>query len=171
VAKEGVAGHIAVDGLALVPTLLQRHPKARYNLIQYGTNDSGASGGLPVPSGEGLNPGNTGYAGSFKDNMQQIITAFVQAGQTPLLAKVPVVIAPCASCAPFPDPDAEPPNSLIQGYNRVIDELVIANDIQVTPPDFYTYFKSHPEEFYDDLHPNGAGYQAMANLWFQALTQ
>jgi lysophospholipase L1-like esterase len=171
VAKEGVAGHIAVDGLALVPTLLQRHPKARYNLIQYGTNDSGASGGLPVPSGEGLNPGNTGYAGSFKDNMQQIITAFVQAGQTPLLAKVPVVIAPCASCAPFPDPDAEPPNSLIQGYNRVIDELVIANDIQVTPPDFYTYFKSHPEEFYDDLHPNGAGYQAMAKLWFQALTQ
>jgi lysophospholipase L1-like esterase len=154
--------------LALVPALLQRHPKARYDLIQYGTNDSGASGALPVPSGEGLNPGDPGYAGSFKDNMQRIITAFVQAGQTPLLAKVPIVIAPCALCA---DPNVEPPNRLIQAYNRVIDELVIANDIQVTPPDFYTYFKSHPEEFYDDLHPNGAGYQAMANLWFQALTQ
>jgi lysophospholipase L1-like esterase len=171
VAKEGVSGHMAADGLALVPTLLQRHPKARYNLIQYGTNDSGASGGLPVPSGEGLNPGDTRYDGSFKDNMQRIITAFVQAGQTPLLAKVPIVIRPCASCAPFPDPDAVPPNSLIQAYNRVIDELVIANDIQVTPPDFYTYFKSHPEQFSDDLHPNGAGYQAMANLWFEALTQ
>ena len=168
VAKEGVAGDMASDGLALVPTLLQRHPKARYNLILYGTNDSGASGALPVPSGEGLNPGDRGYAGSFKDNMQRIITAFVQAGQTSLLAKVPIVIAPCASCA---DPSAAPENSLIQAYNRVIDELVIANDIQVTPPDFYTYFKSHPEEFSDDLHPNGAGYQAMANLWFQALTQ
>ena len=171
VAKEGVAGHMASDGLALVPTLLQKYPKARYDLIQYGTNDSGASGALPVPSGEGLNPGDRGYAGSFKDNMQRIITAFVQAGQTPLLAKVPIVIAPCASCATFPDPDAEPPNRLIQAYNRVIDELVIANGIQVTPPDFYTYFKSHPEEISDGLHPNGAGYQAMANLWFQALTQ
>jgi lysophospholipase L1-like esterase len=171
VAKEGVAGHMTVDGLTLIPTLLQRHPKARYNLIQYGTNDSGASGALPVPSGEGLNPGDPGYAGSFKDNMQRIITAFVRAGQTPLLAKVPIVIAPCASCEPFPDPDAEPPNRLIQAYNRVIDELVIANGIQVTPPDFYTYFKSHPEEFSDNLHPDGPGYQAMANLWFQALTQ
>jgi lysophospholipase L1-like esterase len=171
VAKEGVAGHRAVEGLALVPTLLQRHPKARYNLIQYGTNDSGASGGLPVPSGEGLNPGDEGYAGSFKDNMQRIITAFVQAGQTPLLAKVPIVIKPCASCDPFPAPDAAPPNILIQAYNRVIDELVIVNNIQVIPPDFYNHFRSHPEEFSDDLHPNGAGYQSMATLWFQALTQ
>ena len=169
VAKEGVAGYRAVDGLALVPTLLQRYPKAKYNLIQYGTNDSGEPS--PVPSGEGLNPGDPEYAGSFKDNMQRIITAFVQAGQNPLLAKVPIVIAPCGSCAPFPDPDAAPQNILIQQYNRVIDELVIVNNIQVIPPDFYNHFRSHPEEFSDDLHPNGAGYRSMAALWFQALTQ
>jgi lysophospholipase L1-like esterase len=164
VVKEGVSGHTSANGVAMVPTLLQRHPKARYNLILYGTNDS-------VPSGEGLNPGDPGYVGSFKDNMQRIISAFMQAGQKPVLAKVPIVLKPCPSCAPFPDPDMEPRNILIQAYNRVIDELVIANGIQVPPPDFYTYFKSHPEQFYDDLHPNGAGYQAMANLWSLVLPQ
>jgi lysophospholipase L1-like esterase len=168
VAKEGVSGHTSANGVAMVPTILQRHPKARYDLILYGTNDS--DGTMPVPSGEGLILGQPGYAGSFKDNMQRIISAFVQAGQKPLLAKVLPVLRPCASCAPFPDPDETPQNILIRAYNRVIDELVAANGIQITPPDFYTYFKSHPEQFFDNLHPNGMGYRSMAKLWCQALT-
>jgi lysophospholipase L1-like esterase len=54
-------------------------------------------------------------------------------------------------------------------YNVAIDELVILNNILVTPPDFYNYFRTHQNEFSDNLHPNGVGYQSMAELWFSVL--
>ena len=50
-----------------------------------------------------------------------------------------------------------------------IDELKIANGLQVIPPDFYAWFNSRPDQLADGLHPNGTGYQSMANLWFNAL--
>ena len=46
-------------------------------LAYNGTNDAGSA----IPSGEGLNPGDTGYNNSFKDNMQQIITAIINDGK------------------------------------------------------------------------------------------
>ena len=73
------------DGVSLIPILLARNPGAQYVLIEYGTNDAAS----PVPSGLGLHSGDAGYAGSFKDNMQRIITAVKTAGKQPYLAKVP----------------------------------------------------------------------------------
>jgi lysophospholipase L1-like esterase len=58
---------------------------------------------------------------------------------------------------------------MIQEYNTVIDELVLTNNILVVPPAFYAYFQAHQGELADGLHPNGTGYQSMANLWFNAL--
>jgi lysophospholipase L1-like esterase len=59
---------------------------------------------------------------------------------------------------------------LYQGYNQAINELVAANNITVIPPDFYTWFQNNPNQLQSDgLHPNGIGYQSMANLWFNAL--
>ena len=55
--------------------------------------------------------------------------------------------------------------------NVVVDELVAANNIAVTPPDFYSYFQKHPYEIPDGIHPNKIGYESMANLWFIASTQ
>ena len=129
----------------------------------YGTNDAG----VPVPSGLGLQPGNPGYPGSFKDNMQRIIncisgiTCISGAGKIAILAKAPVAL-----------PLNGQRDTLIQQYNLVIDELVSANNIPVAPPDFHAYFATHyATEYSDTLHPNGVGYQSMADLWFQALTQ
>jgi hypothetical protein len=39
--------------------------------VPYGTNDAWYP---PIPRGKGLNTGNTGYSGSYKDHMQQIIS-------------------------------------------------------------------------------------------------
>ena len=58
---------------------------------------------------------------------------------------------------------------VIQEYNSAIDALVIEKSIAVTPPDFYAHFQSHQDEFTDDLHPDGTGYQSMANFWYTAL--
>lgn len=161
VVNEGVGGARSSGGLSLVPTLLQKHPDAQRFLIMYGTNDADVF--LPVPSGLGLQPGNSGYAGSFKDNMQRIIDAIRGAGKTAILAKAPVAI-----------PVNGQKDALIQEYNQVIDELVAnpANNIVTPPPDFHTYFATHyPSEYWDNIHPNGIGYQSMSNLWFQVLTQ
>jgi lysophospholipase L1-like esterase len=59
----------------------------------------------------------------------------------------------------------------LQQYNMVVTELIAdpTNGITVVPPDFHTWFQNHPNEIADGIHPNGTGYQSMANLWFQAL--
>ena len=158
VVNEGVGGARSAGGLSLIPTLLQRHPDAQRFLIMYGTNDANIF--LPTPSGLGLQPVvDSGYAGSFKDNMQRIIDAIQGAGKIATLAKAPVAL-----------PLDSQRNTNIQQFNLVIDELVAANNITVTPPDFHAYFATHyPTEYWDDIHPNGVGYQSMANLWVLAL--
>ena len=70
-----------------------------------------------------------------------------------------------------------------QEYNVAIDEMRSFNGIEgtlgnpLTPPDLYTYFEGTPLDStgksieYDDIiHPGGLGYQSIANLWLQALT-
>jgi lysophospholipase L1-like esterase len=122
----------------------------------YGTNDARFPA---VPSGLGLNPGQPGYSGSYKENMQTIISAILAAGKTPYLAKVPYTSDPGTDILS------------IQEYNRVVDELIFDNNIWVIPPDFYTYFQSNPGKLGSDgIHPTGMGYQSMADLWFTALT-
>ena len=61
-------------------------------------------------------------------------------------------------------------NPDLQEYNQVIDELVAANTIGVMPPDFYCYFENNPAQIADGLHPNGLGYQSMAQGWLDVLT-
>jgi lysophospholipase L1-like esterase len=153
--NEGVAGDTSIEGLSLVPSIIAEHPEANAFLVQYGTNDAG----LPLPSGLTLSEGQAGYSGSFKDNMQQIITMITNAGKQAYLAK-----------APFANGGFSVRNSLIQEYNMVIDELIFENSIGVTAPDFYSFFEVNLDQYADELHPNGIGYQSMANLWYYVLS-
>ncbi|OQX56297.1 MAG: hypothetical protein B5M53_02260 [Candidatus Cloacimonas sp. 4484_209] len=172
IVNEGVEGATSADGRFSISTILAEHPHALRFLVQYGTNDSDIW--LPIPSGKGLHPGDPGYPGTFKDNMQQIIDAINAAGKEVCLAKVPIALADCSHCKPYEDPSQGQKNLLIQEYNEVIDELVgdPTNNISVTPPDFYSYFEVHyPDEYADWLHPNGIGYHSMAELWAEVLNQ
>jgi lysophospholipase L1-like esterase len=180
VANEAVPGTTSAEGLKLLPSVLNKHPNSQTSLVMFGMND--ARPWLPVPSGQGLNPGDSGYTGSYKDNMQQIINQLKAAGKHVVLAKVNVALADCADnvptdpgyCPPYPNLSTGARNVLIQQYNTVVGELVAntANGITVTPPDFYNYFlTNYQTQYYDNIHPNGVGYQSMANLWFQALTK
>jgi lysophospholipase L1-like esterase len=156
IANEGVSGTTSADGMASISAVLATYPNAKYYLVMFGSNDAQIPA---VPSGWGLNPEDNGYSGSFKDNMQQIISAVLAAGKTPYLAEVPYTSDPSRS------------NAMIFEYNAVVDELCVSNGLPVSfvPPPFYSYFGTHPEELADGLHPNGAGYQSMAELWFTAL--
>jgi lysophospholipase L1-like esterase len=159
VVNEGVSGDTSADGAVGISTTLLDHPSANYYLVMYGTNDAETTlPGGPVQSGFGLNPGDPGYDGSYKDNMQTIISAILAAGKTPYLAKVPFTSDPLRSIAS------------IQAYNVVIDELIFDNGIMVIPPDFYAHFDANRGELADGIHPNGVGYQSMADMWFTELT-
>ena len=90
--------------------------------------------------------------------MQTIISAILAAGKTPYLAKVPYTSNVRYSI------------SSIVEYNAAIDELVAENGLTVSPPDFYTLFQNNTSLLNaDGLHPNGAGYKSMADLWSGAL--
>ena len=83
----------------------------------------------------------------------------MNAGKIPYLAKVPKV---------FGVYDYQ--NGYLQEYNQVIEELVIENNINVVPPDFYCFFGANSDQISaDDIHPNGIGYQSMATIWFNTL--
>jgi lysophospholipase L1-like esterase len=183
IVNEGVPGADSALGVLEIPEILSRHQNASKFLVQYGTNDAGGLP-IPVPSGLGLNPGDSGYPGSFKDNMQQMIDAINNSGKKVSLAKIPIAlgIGGCKTCDPYPDPPQAQQNITIREYNQVIDELVAdpLNGIVVIPPDFYAYFSyfdpvtnrfRYEDEYATFLHPNGIGYQSMADLWYQALTQ
>jgi lysophospholipase L1-like esterase len=139
-----------------LPGLLAGHPDASHVLVQFGSNDAFRL----FPSGLGLQSGDTGYANSYKDYMQRMINQIESAGKIPYLAKVPPMLPPY---------DVSTFNPLIEQYNWVVDELVTENAIAVTPPDFHCHFQANPEQLSDSLHPNGVGYQAMADLWLNAI--
>jgi lysophospholipase L1-like esterase len=165
VLNEGLGGTTSSHGALRLQSALERHPKSQIWLIQFGTND--AINGFR--SGRGLQPGQSGYDGSFKDYMQQIVEGVSAAGKVPALAKIPVLLAACSDCTPYQDPSTEALNQLAQDYNTVIDELVAENHLLIQPPDFYSYFIENRSKFFDPLHPDGEGYQAMASLWAEKL--
>ncbi len=155
VINAGVSGDQSIDGVNRIASVIAANPKALYCLIQLGTNDAWG----PFPSGLGLYPGEEGYPGTFKDNMQRIITEIENAGKVPYLAKVPAAFGNFSYFNPY-----------LQEYNQVIDELKDENNINIVPPDFYCHFTNNPYEMDPDgLHPNGTGYQSMAEIWLDTL--
>jgi lysophospholipase L1-like esterase len=56
----------------------------------------------------------------------------------------------------------------ITNFNAVIDQLVATNHI-LAGPDCYTFFKAHPEQLSDGLHPNAAGMRSYNLLWANAM--
>jgi lysophospholipase L1-like esterase len=167
--KEGESGQPSAYGRGVIQSIIDAHPEADQYLVMYGTVDA-ANKEYPTPSGQGLHPGDPGYAGTYKENMQQIINKIKDARAQPVLAKVPYVKG-----------SEEYRNTLIQQYNMVVDELIAGNSISVSPPDFYTHFQNHQDlihsinmftdDYPDNIHPTHDGYQAMADLWFNMLTQ
>ena len=166
VLTEANPGEKSSGGAARIVPLLARTPEAQAYLVQYGANDVGGS--TPIPSGLGLHPGESGYAGSFKDNMKQIIVAVTGVGKQIFFAKTSTQMTHETL-----NPDLW---SLTLDYHAVIDELINENGLPqvppdlLPPPDFLTYFINHPDEMgSDDVHPIGQGYAAEAGLWCASL--
>ncbi|MCE5242567.1 MAG: discoidin domain-containing protein [Syntrophobacteraceae bacterium] len=154
VINKGISGDASIDGLSKIAATMAEQVSSCYYLILYGTNDAWT----PVPSGLGLRTGDSGYPGSYKDNMRQIMRKIKGAGKIPYVAKIPIASGQYAYL-----------NTTLQEYNEVIDELAIEESVPVVPPDFYCFFSKNPTQIADGLHPNGTGYQSMAAIWRDTL--
>jgi len=153
VANLGISGEKTEEGLQRLSNVLLQNSQAGYFLILHGANDRLSM----LPSGLGTDPGAEGYPHNYKSYLQQMINMITSAGKEVYIAK---------NLYRKNDPAR---NLEAEEYNEVIDELVEENGILVTPPPFFEYFKHHPEQQADSVHPDGVGYQAMANLWRNAL--
>ena len=143
-------------------------------MVLYGANDTNIWSNLE--SGKGLNIGDTGYAGTYKDYMQQMIDLITNAGKKVAISKIPVVLGTSSSTNDYtlPITGDEYRNVKTRDFNEAIDELVAdpLYNIVVTPPDLYLYFiDNYTNEYFDNLHPNGLGYRSIADLWRDALLE
>jgi lysophospholipase L1-like esterase len=163
--NEGVGGTKSSYWVNKIDAVLAKHPHAQRFLIEIGTND--ANGPFPLPPGPG--------PGSFQDNLQQIINAVNTARKKVVLAKAPIVLGDGETTYADPaNPPAGSRGDLVIQYNEIVQDLKDdpANNITIAPPDLWSLFnedvagsKRYEFEYFDNLHPNGTGYQSVADLW------
>ena len=117
----------------------------KFRAIEMGTNDAWGGGDWNL--------------NTYVSNMQTIIDAAKAHGITPVIARI---IATDSAKAGW---------QINPAYLEAVDKLVEDNDLP-QGPDFYSYFKEHPELLASDgVHPNAEtkGGQAMHHLWAEAL--
>lgn len=89
----------------------------------------------------------------FQNNLEQMIQLIKAAGKDPILARIPF---------------APEEHEGIPKFNEVVDALTKKHNL--TPgPDLYAWFKAHPDELEDKLHPNDKGVVSINRLWAQAV--
>jgi hypothetical protein len=114
--------------------------------IEMGTNDAWGGGDWNL--------------NTYVSNMQTIIDSAKAHGITPVIARI---IATDSSKAGW---------QVNPAFLEAVDKLTADNNLPAGP-DFYGYFKEHPELLASDgVHPNGEtkGGQAMHHLWAEALS-
>jgi lysophospholipase L1-like esterase len=135
----GVGGDKADDGVRHIDAWLRKNPDARFWGIGYGSNDSA---------------GDSRDTARFRKSMQKIIDRVRAAGHVPILARIPY--------------STDGNHSTIPEFNAVIDELQRGNSLPAGP-DLYAYFRAHPEQLRDGLHPDERGIEAINRLWAAAV--
>jgi lysophospholipase L1-like esterase len=170
VANEGVRGDKAIDGAQdRVASIIERHPDNDATVMLMGTNDTNQ--GNPTTSGAGCS--GAACNGTYKGYMLDIISQLQAAGRTTIyLGLLPPAFGNGSFAAPYADPLTGVRNTATNGviaYNTLIkDELVTLPGVE-QGPDFFSCFLTPTRNrfslFIDPLHPNGLGYQMMAELW------
>lgn len=88
---------------------------------------------------------------SFRRDLEAMVEKLKAAGKEPMLARVPFQTSR----------DVSP-------LNVELDAVVKKHGLR-PGPDFYAWFKAHPEQLRDGLHPNDEGAKAMNRLWADAV--
>lgn len=139
----GIGGERARDGASHIADWLALNPDVHFFPISYGTNDA-----VDKP------PGGTLDTTDFAAQLELLVTRVLAAGRVPLLARIPFA--------------TDGSHAQIPRFNTIIDELT--GRLALPPgPDLYAWFRLHPEQLYDGLHPTPEGRVAINRLWAEAV--
>ncbi|MBQ8927733.1 MAG: lysophospholipase [Oscillospiraceae bacterium] len=136
----GIGGITSTQGKENIDRWLSTFP-GKYVSIAYGTND--AWGNQTGPEG-------------YYENTVYMIRAVLDAGKVPVLPKIPFATE-------------EGVSTYLDNYNAVIDRIYEEYPEVVQGPDFESYFREHPDELSDGVHPTSEGYDAMRQMWAQTM--
>jgi acyl-CoA thioesterase-1 len=134
-----IGGERVIDALLRLESLLELNPDIHHIGVAYGTNDAWGND-VPVAIG-------------FDDQLVQLVEAIIEAGRTPMLARIPYATAAHAT---------------LDEFNAIIDEVRAEYGLPCGP-DLYSWFEEHPEDLRTDgVHPATSGDVAINRLWAEA---
>jgi lysophospholipase L1-like esterase len=148
VANGGICGEVSANGLGQIRDYLELFPNARYFVVGYGTNDLGI-----WPQVEQTSP-------RIIENLHRMVGAMREDGRQPMLLNVPY-----ANESMFPRPIADDLHRKRDYHNERL--RVYCLEQQVPLVDIAS--KLREEHFGDELHPNDAGAQLIAEVVFRVL--
>lgn len=143
--RGGIGCINSTEVVAHLKEYLEYAGNVKFWAIEMGTNDAWGGGDWNLDT--------------FKKNMQTIIDSAKAHGITPVISQI------------IATDEAKAGWQVNPKFLEAIDKLTEDNNLP-KGPDFYTYFKKHPEQLASDgVHPNGdkKGGQAMHHLWAEAL--
>ncbi len=91
------------------------------------------------------------HLAEYRKNLTQLVTRLKKAGKVPVIARVPFSTGRDTS-----------------GLAKVVDEVTAAHGLP-KGPDLFAWFKAHPNQLADGLHPNDVGIVEMNRLWAEAM--
>ena len=143
--RGGIGCINSTEVVAHLKEYLEYAGNVKFWAIEMGTNDAWGGGDWNLDT--------------FKKNMQTIIDSAKAHGITPVISQI------------IATDEAKAGWQVNPKFLEAIDKLTEDNNLP-KGPDFYSYFKEHPELIASDgVHPNGdtKGGQAMHHLWAEAL--
>ena len=143
--RGGIGCINSTEVVAHLKEYLEYAGNVKFWAIEMGTNDAWGGGDWNLDT--------------FKKNMQTIIDSAKAHGITPVISQI------------IATDEAKAGWQVNPKFLEAIDKLTEDNNLP-KGPDFYSYFKEHPELLASDgVHPNGdtKGGQAMHHLWAEAL--
>jgi lysophospholipase L1-like esterase len=137
----GIGGVGIAHAAEHVDEWLALNPDMRFWALGFGTNDAA---------------GNNADVSTFRRLLSTVIGKIKGAGHIPIIAMIPY--------------SSDGGHDTIAKFNDVITDLTAENEL-LPGPDLYAWFRAHPEQLRDGVHPNDAGALAVNRLWAQAVAR
>jgi lysophospholipase L1-like esterase len=150
VADCGIAGEVSPNGIGQVRDYLDLFPNARYFVVGYGTNDLGM-----WPQVERTSP-------RIIENLDRMVRAIREGGRQTMLLNVPH-----ANESMFPPSVARDLHRIRDYHNETLTVFCLKSRIPLVE----IASKLRDEHFADELHPNEAGAQVIAEEVFRVLAE
>jgi lysophospholipase L1-like esterase len=136
----GIGGELTSQGNGHLDAWLEANPDFEHVGILYGTNDSWGNK-LPETTG-------------FRAELEELVQRLLDAGRVPFVGTIPY---------------STTAHDTLPEWNAVIESVVADNGLPCGP-DFYGWFRDHPQDLSSDgVHPNSAGYRSMNLVWAETM--